>query len=109
MMDDTAYSFRCECRSLSDLQAIALAGKYGKQKGVVRPFTGLITEQLQSELQARNVFHIHTTKSELQDELNRVLKGVQRVPTLLLDNPTQLLSDLNLQHYTILTVNSSTI
>ena len=102
MMDDTAYSFRCECRSLSDLQAIALAGKYGKQKGVVRPFTGLTTEQLQSELRARNVFHIHTTKSELQDEINRVLKGVQRVPTLLLDNPTQLLSDLNLQHYTIL-------
>ena len=82
------------------MEAIALAGKYGKQKGVVRPFTGLTTEQLQSELRARNVFHIHTTKSELQDELNRVLKGVQRVPTLLLDNPTQLLSDLNLQHYT---------
>ena len=33
-------------------------------------------------------------KSKLQD--------VQQVPTLLLDNPTQLLSDLNLQHYIIL-------
>ena len=52
------------------------------------------TEQLQQELRARNVCHIHTTKSKLQD--------VQQVPTLLLDNPTQLLSDLNLQHYIIL-------
>lgn len=52
------------------------------------------TEQLQQELRARNVCHIHTTKSKLQD--------VQQVPTLLLDNPTQLLSDLNLQHYTLL-------
>ena len=63
---------------------------------------GMTTEQLQQELRTRNVFRIHTTKSELQDELNRVLKGVQRVLTLLLDNPTQLLSDLNLQYYTFL-------
>jgi len=41
MMDDIAYSFRCKCRSLSDLQSIALAGKYGKQRGVVRPFNPL--------------------------------------------------------------------
>ena len=30
------------------------------------------------------------------------LRGVQRVPTLLLNNPTQLLDELNLQDYTIL-------
>jgi len=34
--------------------------------------------------------------------LTAALRGVQRVPTLLLNNPTQLLDELNLQDYTIL-------
>jgi len=102
MMDDIAYSFRCKCRSLSDLQSITLAGKYGKQRGVVRPFKQMTSEQLQQELRTRNVFHTHTRKSDLQQELNRVLKGVQRVPTLLLQYPSQPLGDLNLDRYTIL-------
>jgi len=50
MMDDIAYSFLCKCQSLSDLQSIALAGKYVKQRGVVRPFKQMTSEQLQPEL-----------------------------------------------------------
>lgn len=41
-------------------------------------------------------------KKELQEQLSEVLKGAQRVPTLLLQNPQQALSDLNLQDYTVL-------
>lgn len=62
----------------------------------------MTSEQLQQELRTRNVFHIHTRKGDLQQELSRVLKGVQRVPTLLLQNPPQPLGDLNLDRYTIL-------
>jgi hypothetical protein len=99
MMDDFAYSMRCTCRSLSDLQAVALAGKYGKQPGVIRPFQTLSTRE---ELRARNVYHMCTTKRSLQKELARVLKGVQRVPTLLLQNPEATLSNMQLDQYCIL-------
>ena len=102
MMDDLAYSLNCEWRSLDDIQSLALAGKYGKQPHVVRPFKSLNTDQLQQELRARNILHTATTKADLQKELARVLAGVQRVPTLLLENPTQPLSTLNMQRYCIL-------
>ena len=36
-----AHSLRCEWRSLSDLQSLALDGKYGKQVVIVRPFLTL--------------------------------------------------------------------
>ena len=96
MMDDFVYSMRCTCRSLSDLQAVALAGKYGKQPSVIRPFQTLSTRELQEELRARNVYHMCTTKRSLQKELARVLKGVQRVPTLLLQNPEETLPNMQL-------------
>ena len=38
----------------------------------------------------------------MNEKLTEVLRGVQRVPSLLLHNPTQNISTLNLQHYTIL-------
>ena len=41
-------------------------------------------------------------KEDLDHCLKEILKGVQRVPTLLLLNPTQSLTELNLQHYTVL-------
>ena len=47
MMDDFAYSMRCICRSLADLQSIALSGIYGKQPSVIRPFQTLSSKKLQ--------------------------------------------------------------
>ena len=41
-------------------------------------------------------------KPLLQEDLRVALKGVQRVPTLLLFNPNQQLKQLNLEEYTIL-------
>ena len=76
MMDDIAYSLRCMCRSLADLQSLAVGGKYGKQAGIIRPFQSLNAQQLQEELRARNIYHTFTTKCDLQKELSRVLKGV---------------------------------
>ena len=40
-------------------------------------------------------------KKKLTDSLKEIFMGVQRVPSLLLTNPTQSLEDLNLQNYTI--------
>ena len=74
MMDDFVYSMRCTCCSLSDLQAVAPAGKYGKQPSVIRPFQTLSTRELQEELRARNVYHMCTTKRSLQKELSKSFK-----------------------------------
>ena len=41
-------------------------------------------------------------KDDLRETLTTILGGVQRVPTLLLLNPTQALSQLNIDEYTIL-------
>ena len=54
------------------------------------------------ELRARNVYNSCTTKVDLKKELARVLKGVQRVPTLLLNNPAVSLDEMQLQRSSIL-------
>ena len=68
-------------------------GNMANRQGIVRPFQSLNAKQIQEELRSRNIYHIHTTKRDLQKEL---LKGVQWVPTLLLDRPDLPLADINL-------------
>ena len=59
-------------------------------------------KELREELHTRGTYDTDKPKKELQEQLSEVLKGAQRVPTLLLQNPQQALSDLNLQDYTVL-------
>ena len=59
--------------------------------------------ELRAELEARGVTGTAgMKKSELQERLSCILEGAQRVPTLLSLNPTQALSQINLQEYEIL-------
>ena len=48
------------------------------------------------------MYHEATTKLDLSNTLRGILCGAQRVPSLLLANPTLSLEALHLQHYTIL-------
>ena len=102
MMEDLAHSLHLKWRSLAHLQTLALAGIHGGQSNVLKPFETLNTSQLQAELRKRNIFHSATTKKDCQAILAQALKGVQRVPTLLLPTPTKSLSSLNLDKYEIL-------
>lgn len=102
MMDDQAHALRIPWRSLSTLQAIATKGCFGKQLGKLKPFEKLKVAELRKELKARNVFSIDGRRPELQQQLVKELRGVQRVPSLLLLHPEQPLAQLNLQHYTVL-------
>ena len=102
MMEDLSHALQCKWRPLAELQALVLTSKHGKQPGVLKPFEQLNAEQLQEELRARNVYHTGKTKKDLSEILKETLRGSQRVPTLLLLNPTQSLESLHLQHYTIL-------
>ena len=101
-MHDLTIALQYSGQPLSELQSIALGGKYGTTPNSIKPFATLNANQLQEELRRRNVYHLATTKKDLNDILKGTLKGVQRVPTLLLTNPTGNLSDLNIDNYTVL-------
>ena len=68
--------------------------RYGKKPGDIRPFSNLRVEELRTELRARKTHNTDQNKAELQKCSETEFKGVQRVPTLLLPNPTQSLSEL---------------
>ena len=101
-MDDLTIALQCSWRSFSDLQSLALNGKYGNTPNGIKPFESLNKLQLQQELRSRNIYHGAKTKKDLMAILFKTLKGVQRVPTLLLGNPTEELGNLHLQQYTVL-------
>lgn len=75
-------------------------GKWGKQPGNVKPFDNLTCKQLKEEVLCRKMYDIGSTKQECKSRLNEDLKGV-RVPFLLLNNPKQDITTLNLKNYTI--------
>ena len=102
MMDDQAHALRCTLRSFEDLQDIAVAGTFGKQPNVLKPFDQLLVAQLKQELLARKHYDVAYKKPELRAILVETLKGVQRAPSLLLLNPSQPISHLNLEDYSIL-------
>ena len=102
MFNDQAHTLQPRWRSLKELHTVATSGLCGKQAGVLRPFKDLKLDDLQSELEARLVFvHDKMPKAELQQLLDQILKGVAQVPALLLTNPTQELSSLNLERYEV--------
>jgi hypothetical protein len=102
MMDDLAHTLQSSWRSLYDIQHIAIARKLGRQQGELKPFEFLRVQQIREELHARGSVDTTKRKDDLEATLKSILKGIQRVPTLLLLNPTGDLSDLNLEHYTVL-------
>jgi len=101
-MGDLAHAFRCEWRSLADLQQLVLKGRFGSKPNVLKPFENLKVLELQQELQARGIWDCDRGRKELQDTLADVLKGAQRVPSLLVTDPKQPLKDLHLSKYSVL-------
>ena len=101
-MQDLAHALNCKWRSLADLQQLVTTGTFGKTPGRLKPLDGLYVEQLRKELQSRGYQTDNQLKPQLQEELTEILSGAQRVPTLLILNPTQPLSSLNLPRYEVL-------
>ena len=100
---DQGHSQCYKWRSLELMQSIATADIYGKEAGSIKPFDQLKVDELKSELRARGK-EIGTSmlKPDLRKTLHQTLRGVVRVPSLLLANPTQSLSSLNLDSYEII-------
>ena len=102
MIGDLAHSLRCKWRSLQDLQTLVLARKYGNKPGSSKPFEDLKAQEVRDELRARGVLDVAKPVKELRPQLASLLRGAQRVPTLLIHNPKQSLTALNLHNYTII-------
>ena len=77
-------------------------GQAGKRIGCSKPFEVLNSEQLRQELVALGVYDFGRTKKDRVDTLKSTLRGIQRVPTILLNNPTESLTQINLEGYTVL-------
>lgn len=91
-----------------------IGGEAGKKAGHIKPFESLDTKGLQkgikatgweivcSESKAPPVKTKVPTKKDLRKTIKTNLKGVQRVPSLLLTYPEEPLEDINLKNYQIL-------
>lgn len=102
LFDDQAHSLQHRWRPLQQLQMLATGGKFGRQAGSLRPLDNLKVQELRAELEARGaVLEGKVLKADLQRSLDLTLRGVSRVPALLLTSPTQQLSELNLDKYEI--------
>ena len=85
---DITHVQSCKERLFLDTQAMAISGKYGKEPNRLNFYEGLNTDELRQELLARNICDIPTSKQDRLRLLKDTLCGVQRVPSLLLLDPT---------------------
>ena len=58
LIEVQGHALRCAYRSLDDLQKLVIAGTYGKQPRVCKPFDKLKMKELQQELRARFITDI---------------------------------------------------
>jgi hypothetical protein len=102
MFSDQGHALYHDWRSLNELQSLAIGGTFGKKEGLLRPFHNLKVNELKQELRARGIsIETGMKKDELQLMLDDILRGVSRVPALLLTNSEQSLSSLGLHRYEV--------
>ena len=99
--DNQGHSLSHKWRSLEEIQSLATGGVYRKHVGALKPFDSLKVSELREELTARGIQDT-TMKDKVAEMLESTLSGVVRVPALLLTNPTQSLSTLNLDRYEVI-------
>ena len=71
--DGFAYCARQSLLSCTDRQTLVVAGRFGKVPGAVRPLADLSSLDLCTELNARNVLLMGTTKPEFEKQLSEIL------------------------------------
>ena len=106
--DDISHCYQQKIQSLEEKQDLVLRGKYGRANSIRRctsPFENLNIGQLSDELKYRGIDieskKLKMTKKDLVPQLKMVLKGIKRLPILLLNNPLSCLSHMELANYEI--------
>ena len=96
---DLVYCFRSHHLSLEDRCRIVWAGPAGRRKrnGAIKPFKDMTVPELKIECAARGLdVDERLKRKELQQNLKDHIKGVQRVPALLINEQDKSLKDINL-------------
>ena len=65
-IEDIAHAYAQKWCTVSDIQEIAIKGKFGCQAGILEPFKSLSVDQIQQELRVRNVYHTSKTKKDTE-------------------------------------------
>lgn len=94
---DLTYCLRFPHLSLADRIKIVQAGPAGRRKrnGGIRPFKNMTVAELRAECLARGL-NDEGLKKDLQQNLKKQLKGVQRVLALLINEQDKSMEDINL-------------
>ena len=98
------HALNCKLVTLEERQQAIMKGKVARQNSIqpkVKPLHGLTKTQLEQELVYRGIFN-DGNKTQQQGYLTKEMRGKQRVPALLYNNPMVKLQDLGLQDYEIL-------
>lgn len=103
---DLVYSFRSPYLSLADRCSIVRAGPAGRRKrnGGIRPFKDMTVVELRAECMARGLSD-EGLKKELQQNLKDHLKGIQRVPALLVNDQDKSLEEIHLGTEIVIFIN----
>ena len=105
--DDIEHCYKKKPQSLAEKQHLVICGKYGKINSVRRktlPFkTFENIRQLQDELRSRNISidNVKPTKKDLVPKLIKALRGVKRVPIIMLNSPLTDFDQMGLARYEI--------
>ena len=94
--DDLVYCFHANRQTLAERQEFILKGIAWKQSDI-NPLSNLRVAQLRNELEKRGCDTKGKKKSQLQEELDDLQKGVSNVPALLQRTPQASLQRLNLE------------
>ena len=96
---DLVYCLRSHHLSLADCCRIVWAGPAGRRKhnGGIKPFKDMTVPELKIECAARGLdVEKRLKRKELQQNLKDHLRGVQRVPALLINEQDKNLKEINL-------------
>ena len=108
--DDISCCYQKQFRSLPYKQNLVLEGKFGKINSEKKsyPFENLNANQLRQELISRNVdiSHLKETKKDLVPILKKVLKGIKRVPIIMMQDPLKTLQQIGLGKYEVAMIES---
>ena len=100
------HALNCPLVSLQDRINMVMTGRVARTNTLNllrKPIQNLSRADLEKELASRGIYDGQTIK-ELKGLLEAEMKGIQRLPTLIMNNPEASLEEFGLEHYEILPV-----
>ena len=106
--DDITYSFSQKIKTIEGVRKTVMSGKFGSKKSAekeMKPFSSLSASEIFKELKFHKIVLSKGCKKTKKDLLpilkSQVLKGIQRVPLLLVNESSIPLKSINLTSYEI--------